>query len=81
MSRQLVSEAVCSGRVTPIDSMAPLSEADIGEASHLVGQMATEAFCRALQAEADVVIAGRAYAHLLPAGQEEAIKRFLSHPG
>ena len=43
-----------SGRVTPIDSMAPLSEADIGEASHLVGQMGTEAFCRALQADADV---------------------------
>ena len=60
MSRQLVREAVRSGRVTPIDSMAPLSEADIDEASHLVGQMGTEAFCRALQAEADVVIAGRA---------------------
>ena len=30
------------------------------EASHLVGQMGTEAFCRALQADADVVIAGRA---------------------
>jgi hypothetical protein len=53
--RQLVREAVRSGRVRPIDSMAPLSEADIDE-----GQMGTEAFCRALRAEADVVIAGRA---------------------
>jgi hypothetical protein len=60
MPRQLVREAVRSGRVTPIDSMAPLSEADIAEASHLVGQMGTEAFCRALHAGADVVIAGRA---------------------
>jgi hypothetical protein len=58
--RQLVRETVRSGRVRPIDSMAPLSEADIDEASHLVGQMGTEAFCRALRAEADVVIAGRA---------------------
>ena len=32
MPRQLVREAVHSGRVTPIDSMAPLSEADIDEA-------------------------------------------------
>ncbi|HJU17128.1 MAG TPA: acyclic terpene utilization AtuA family protein [Stellaceae bacterium] len=60
MPRPLVKEAVRSGRVTPIDTMAPLSEADVEEASHLVGQMGTEAFCRALQAEADVVIAGRA---------------------
>jgi hypothetical protein len=58
--RQPVRETVRSGRVRPIDTMAPLSEADIDEASHLVGQMGTEAFCRALQAEADVVIAGRA---------------------
>ncbi|HEY1431100.1 MAG TPA: acyclic terpene utilization AtuA family protein [Stellaceae bacterium] len=60
MPRQLVREAVRSGRVIPIDSMPPLSEADIDEASHLVGQMGTEAFRRALQADADVVIAGRA---------------------
>ncbi len=60
MPRPLVKEAVRSGRVTPIDSMVPLSEAHIDEASHLVGQMGTEAFCRALQADADVVIAGRA---------------------
>ena len=60
MPRPLVKEAVRSGRVTPIDSMVPLSEAHIDEASHLVGQMGTEAFCRALQSDADVVIAGRA---------------------
>jgi hypothetical protein len=60
MPRQLVREAVRTGRVTPIDGMAPLSEADIGETSHLVGQMGTKAFYRAPQAEADVVIAGRA---------------------
>jgi hypothetical protein len=60
MPRQLVREAVRSGRVTPIDSMAPLSEGQIDEASHLVGQMGTEAFCRALQTEADEVIADRA---------------------
>jgi hypothetical protein len=60
MPRQVVNEAVRSGRVTPIDGMAPLSEAEVEAAAHLVGQMGTEAFCRALRAEADVVIAGRA---------------------
>ena len=60
MPRQLVKQAVRSGRVTPIDAMSALSEADVDAADHLVGQMGTEAFCRALRAEADVVIAGRA---------------------
>jgi hypothetical protein len=60
MPRPLVKEAVRSGRVTPIDGMTPLSEADVEAASQLVGQMGTEALCRALRAEADVVIAGRA---------------------
>jgi hypothetical protein len=36
--------------------MALLSEADLYEDSHLLCQMATQAFCRALQADADVVI-------------------------
>ena len=50
-------KAVRSGRRdTPSDSIALLSEADLYEASHLVCQMATQAFCRALQADADVVI-------------------------
>jgi len=43
-------------RDTPSDSIALLSEADLCEASHLACQMATQAFCRALQADADVVI-------------------------
>jgi acyclic terpene utilization AtuA family protein len=60
MPRELVKHAVRSGRVTAIDGMGALSERDVDEADHLVGQMGTEAFCRALRAEADVVIAGRA---------------------
>jgi len=60
MPREIVKQAVRSRRVTPIDGMAPLREAEVDAADHLVGQMGTEAFCRALRAEADVVIAGRA---------------------
>ena len=60
MSRQLVREAVRSGRVTPIDSMTPLSEADIDETSHLVGQMGHGGVLPRAADRPDVVIAGRA---------------------
>jgi hypothetical protein len=60
MPREVVKAAARGGRVRPIDAITPLSEADIDAASQLVGQMGTEAFRRALEAEADVVIAGRA---------------------
>jgi hypothetical protein len=40
--------------------MPALTDAEIDAAGNLVGQMGTEAFCRALQAGADVVLAGRA---------------------
>jgi hypothetical protein len=46
MPRPVVNEAL-PGRSTPIDGMASLSEADVAAAAHLVGQMGTEAFCRA----------------------------------
>lgn len=49
-----------TGRIRPMDTMPQLTHADIDEASHIVGQMGLEAFCRALETGADVVIAGRA---------------------
>ena len=55
--RSSAKKSVRSGRRdTPSDSIALLREADLYEASHLACQMATQAFCRALQADADVVI-------------------------
>ena len=58
--RAVVKEAIRAGRVRPIGAIADLTEADVDRAAHLVGQMGTEAFQRALAAGADVVIAGRA---------------------
>lgn len=60
MPRELVKAAIRSGRVRPLGAIADLTEHDVDQASHLVGQMGTEAFQRALQLGADVVIAGRA---------------------
>ena len=58
--REDVKRAIREGRVAPLDTMRALTESDVDEATHLVGQMGMEAFARALQTGADVVIAGRA---------------------
>ncbi len=60
MPRATVKAAARAGRITPIGAMPPLTDAEIDAAGNLVGQMGTEAFCRALEAGADVVLAGRA---------------------
>jgi hypothetical protein len=60
MPRALVKQAVAARRVQAIGAMPPLTAEAVDGTSHLVGQMGTEAFARALDAGADVVIAGRA---------------------
>lgn len=60
MPRQLVKAAIAAGRTTPLGALPALTDADVDAASHLVGQMGTEAFLRALDTGADVIIAGRA---------------------
>ncbi|KLK90629.1 hypothetical protein AA309_24635 [Microvirga vignae] len=58
--RDVVKAAIRTGRVHPLDTMPDLTEEEVDAASNLVGQMGVEAFRRALEAGADVVIAGRA---------------------
>jgi hypothetical protein len=60
MPREQVKAAVRAGRVRPMDTMPALTEDEVDQAVHLVGQMGMEAFRRALETGADVVIAGRA---------------------
>lgn len=60
MPRDLVKRAIKAGKVTPLGAIPDLTEEDVDASRHLVGQMGVEAFQRALQAGADVVIAGRA---------------------
>lgn len=60
MPRELLKEMVRAGRVRALGAIPPLTEAEIDGAAHIVGQMGIEAFQRALEAGADVVIAGRA---------------------
>jgi len=58
--RAEVKAAIAAGRVRSMDTMPPLTEADVDAATHIVGQLGVEAFQRALQADVDVVVLGRA---------------------
>ena len=58
--REVVKRAIREHKVTPLGAIAALTEEDVDASTHLVGQMGVEAFQRALEAGADVVIAGRA---------------------
>src|SRR5262252_2580605 len=55
-----VKRAIAAGRVRPMDTMPPLTEAEVDAATHIVGQLGVEAFARALEADVDVVVLGRA---------------------
>ena len=60
MPRALLHQAHAAGRIAPCGAMPALSDVDIDAATHLVAQMGSEAFIRALETGADVIIAGRA---------------------
>jgi acyclic terpene utilization AtuA family protein len=58
--RTVLKDAVRTGKIVGLDGMPALNERDVDEAAHIVGQMGTGAFRRALAADIDVLIAGRA---------------------
>ncbi|WP_158931800.1 acyclic terpene utilization AtuA family protein [Acidisphaera sp. S103] len=58
--RPALLEAVRSGRVSSFDGMPALTEEDVTEAAHIVGQMGMGPFRKALEADVDVIVAGRA---------------------
>jgi hypothetical protein len=58
--RAEVKQAIVAGRVRPMDTMPRLTDADVDAATYIVGQLGLEAFRRALEADVDVVVLGRA---------------------
>ena len=60
MPRDVVKRARREGRISPLGRIDELTEERIDSAAHIVGQMGSEAFKRALETEPDVIIAGRA---------------------
>lgn len=60
MPRDAIKRAIQERKVRALGAIPSLTAHDVDEAAHIVGQMGIEAFQRALDAGADVVIAGRA---------------------
>jgi hypothetical protein len=60
IDRGALLRAARAGQVVSFDDMPDLTEDDIIQSSQIVGQMGTGVFRRALEADVDVVIAGRA---------------------
>jgi hypothetical protein len=60
MDRGRLAQAVRDGDVVSFDGMPALTEQDVTEAAHIVGQMGLGPFRKALEADVDVIVAGRA---------------------
>lgn len=60
MPRPMLKEAAKAGRIVGLDDMPTLTDADIEDAAHIVGQMGMGSFRRALSEDVDVIVAGRA---------------------
>ncbi len=58
--RPALLEAIRNGKVASFDGMPALTEADVTDAAHIVGQMGMGPFRAALEADVDVIVAGRA---------------------
>ncbi len=58
--RSLLIDAIGSGLVSGFDGMPALTGEDVADAAHIVGQMGMGPFRKALEADVDVIVAGRA---------------------
>lgn len=59
LSRDVVRRHLREGRARPLPPSAPLTDADIDAATHIVGMMGVEPIQEALRAGAQIVVAGR----------------------
>ncbi|HPZ43038.1 MAG TPA: acyclic terpene utilization AtuA family protein [Bacillota bacterium] len=73
VDRERVRKSLRSGKVHPLGPAQPLTEEDLDASARIVGQMGVEPLIGALDAGADVVLAGRAYDPAVFAAQ--AIRR------
>jgi hypothetical protein len=60
ISAAVLSTAIRRGRVASFDGMPALTDQDVTEAAHIVGQMGMGPFRKALESDVDVIVAGRA---------------------
>lgn len=61
LDRQFLIEELRKGRITPLGSIEQLTEEEILASTNLVAQMGLEPIMQALEAGAEIIVAGRAY--------------------
>jgi hypothetical protein len=61
IDKEVVLRAFEGGQISPLPPAGPLTREDIVASTHIVGQMGVEPFVRALEAGAEVIVAGRSY--------------------
>ena len=61
VDKDWLKRQIARGRTSPLDLDSPLTTADVDESVRIVAQMGYEPFIRALDMDAEVIIAGRAY--------------------
>jgi hypothetical protein len=61
IDKEVVLKAFDEGLISPLPPTGPLRREEIVESTHIVGQMGIEPFVKALEAGAEVILAGRSY--------------------
>lgn len=61
VSKDIIMKKLHSGKVTPLHPAPELTEKELNNSERIVGQMGIEPIIKALDMEAQVIIAGRAY--------------------
>lgn len=61
IDREGVLRAFDAGQISPLPPAGPLTREAILQSTHIVGQMGVEPFIKALEAGAEVILAGRSY--------------------
>ena len=61
VDRELLLRELRRGRIQPLGPVGPLTEEEILASSHIVAQMGLEPIMEALEAGAQIIVAGRAY--------------------
>lgn len=61
VDKGVVLDALNAGQIVELPAVPPLTGENITKSTYIVGQMGVEPFIKALEAGADVILAGRAY--------------------
>jgi hypothetical protein len=61
LDKSLIKKKLAEGNIVPLHPAGPITEADVDESVRIVAQMGEEPYIEALEAGAQVILAGRSY--------------------